>query len=73
MAQGEFTKAECDHARECVETMLERVPKSKRADLIGEANDLFLFLAAAKKVAPDNPPEPSDPKPKLGKNLRDAA
>lgn len=65
MAQGEFTKAECDHARECVETMLGMVPKSKRGDLIGELNDLYLFLDAAKKVAPTI--ILPHPKPKPGK------
>lgn len=53
MAQGEFTKPECDNAEECIKTILDALPKSKKMNLIGEFNDLFLFVAAAKKAAPD--------------------
>jgi hypothetical protein len=55
MAQGEFTKAECDHAELCLQDVMEAVPKKKARELIGKFNDLFLFIAAAKKAAPQTP------------------
>lgn len=51
--QGEFTKEECDHADTCLQAVMKAMPKTKARDLIGEFNDLFLFIAAAKKAAPE--------------------
>ena len=53
MAQGEFTKREVDHATECLESILSGIPKSKKGNYLGEMNDLFLFLEAAKRAAPE--------------------
>lgn len=52
MAQGQFTKEEADVAVECVKEILEQVPKTKRPGIIGELNDLYLFIGAAKQAAP---------------------
>jgi hypothetical protein len=53
VAQGEFTKEECEHAETCLREVMKAIPKRKAAELMGEFNDLFLFLAAAKKDAPE--------------------
>ena len=50
MAQGEFNMEECDNAEQCVKDLVEGIPKTKRGGFIGEMNDLFLFIAAAKKA-----------------------
>ena len=55
MAQGEFTKQEAAHAEECAKTIIESLSESKMMDVIGAMNDLYLFLSAAKKAAPDKP------------------
>lgn len=53
MAQGEFTKQEARNAREAAEEILAALPKSKKLEFLGHFNDLFLFLSAAEKAAPD--------------------
>jgi hypothetical protein len=53
MAQGEFTKQEVEHALECLESILSGIPKSKKGNYLGDMNDLYLFLGAAKKAAPE--------------------
>ena len=53
MAQGEFTKQEAEATREAVEEMFNALPKTKQPFFIGHLNDIYLFLAAAKKNAPD--------------------
>ncbi len=53
MAQGEFTKEEAAHAEACAKSIIDILPKSKMIDAVGAMNDLYLFLAAAKKAAPD--------------------
>ena len=55
MAQGEFTKQEARRTKESVNELFEALPKSKRFNYVGHLNDIFLFLAAAKKAAPDKP------------------
>ena len=55
MAQGEFTKQEASRTKEAVDEMFEAIPKSKRMGYIGHLNDIFLFLLAAEKAAPDEP------------------
>jgi len=57
MAQGEFTKQEATRTEEAVNELFEAIPKSRRFNYIGHLNDIFLFLAAAKKAAPDEPTE----------------
>jgi hypothetical protein len=53
MAQGEFTKQECDHALRCVDSLINAIPKSKKYNYLGELNDICLLLEAAKKAAPE--------------------
>lgn len=53
MAQGEFTKQEVEETSKAVEELFNAIPKSRRYDYIGHINDIFLFLDAAKVVAPD--------------------
>ncbi len=55
MAQGEFTKQEADFATETTEKMFEGIPKTRRGEYLGHLNDILLFIAAAKKEAPDKP------------------
>jgi hypothetical protein len=52
MAQGKFTKEEAVHAETCAKRIINLLPKSKMMDIIGEMNDLYLFLSAAKAAAP---------------------
>ena len=52
MAQGEFTKEECKLVRECVDELWKAIPKSKKRELLGELNDIHLFISVAEKVAP---------------------
>jgi hypothetical protein len=49
MAQGEFTKEECNAANEALTEVMEAFPKSKALYFIGHFNDIFLFLSAVKK------------------------
>lgn len=53
MAQGEFTKQEAANTDEAVNEMFKAIPKSKQINYLGHLNDILLFLAAAKKAAPD--------------------
>ena len=55
MAQGEFTKQEADETSKAVEELFEAIPKSKGMGYLGHLNDILLFVAAAKKAAPDKP------------------
>lgn len=56
MAQGEFTKEEATETIKAVGELIEAIPKSKRMNFIGHANDIFLFLDAAKRAAPGEAP-----------------
>ena len=51
MAQGEFTVAEVKATCEAVQELLLALPQRKRMEYIGHANDIFLFLDAAEKIA----------------------
>lgn len=53
MAQGEFTKEETQATIEAVQEIAEGLPKKKKIEFIGHFNDIFLFLEAAKRVAPE--------------------
>lgn len=52
MAQGEFTKEEAAGTEEAVKELFNAIAKRKQSEFIGHANDIYLFLAAAKKAAP---------------------
>lgn len=53
MAQGEFTREECRLTKEAVNEIFDAIPKSKQMDYLGHLNDVFLFLEAAEKKAPE--------------------
>lgn len=53
MAQGEFTKQEAEETKTAVDEIFKAIPKTKQINFIGHLNDIFLFLEAAKRVAPD--------------------
>ena len=53
MAQGEFTKEETMHVDTCVLAIFDLLPKVKQGAVIGELNDILLYLKAAKEAAPD--------------------
>jgi len=53
MAQGEFTKQEIEETRKSVQEMWDALTKNKRMEFFGRLNDVFLFLSAAGKYAPD--------------------
>lgn len=52
MAQGEFTKEEAKQTTESFTEVFKALPKSKQGNFLGHANDIYLFLEAAGKVAP---------------------
>ena len=52
MAQGEFTKGEANETEKSFDSIFKALTKRKQVEFIGEVNDIFLFLAAAKAAAP---------------------
>ena len=57
MAQGEFTKEEAMATEDAVNELFGAIPKSKKMNYIGHLNDIFLFINAAKEVAPNETTE----------------
>lgn len=53
MAQGEFTKSEAKETTEAFKEVFEALPKKKQIEFISHANDIYLFLAAAERAAPE--------------------
>lgn len=53
MAQGEFTKEEVAETEKTFEELFKALSKNKKMEFFGHANDIYLFLAAAKKAAPE--------------------
>ena len=53
MAQGEFTKEEAKETAEAFKEVFEALSKRKQLEFIGHANDIYLFLSAAEKAAPN--------------------
>lgn len=53
MAQGEFTKEEARATIEAVTEVAGALSKKKKIDFLGHFNDIFLFLEAAERVAPE--------------------
>lgn len=51
MAQGEFTKEEALATEEAFTEVFKALSKKKQMDFFGHANDIFLFLSAAKEAA----------------------
>ena len=52
MTQGKFTKEETTSCEEALNEIMKAMPKNKCMDFIGHFNDIFLYLTAAKEVAP---------------------
>lgn len=52
MAQGEFTKEEAAETENAFKEVFSALSKAKQGQFIGHANDIYLFLAAAKADAP---------------------
>ena len=52
MAQGEFTKEEASETETAFKEVFATLSKKKQMEFIGYANDIYLFLAAAKRAAP---------------------
>ncbi len=53
MAQGEFTKAEADETVTAVKEIFGALSKAKQREFIGHMNDIYLFIDAAKRAAPE--------------------
>jgi len=53
MAQGEFTKEEAQATIDAVKEVLEGMSKKKKMEYLGHFNDIFLFLEAAGRAAPE--------------------
>lgn len=53
MAQGEFTKEEAKETTVAFTEVFKALPKAKQGKFIGHANDIYLFLSAAEKAAPE--------------------
>ena len=53
MAQGEFTKEEAAETVKAFNEVYKALSKAKQAEYLGHANDIFLFLEAAKREAPN--------------------
>ncbi len=54
MSQGEFTKSEARETATAFKEVFNALPKTKQLNFIGHANDIYLFLSAAEKAAPEN-------------------
>ena len=52
MVQGDFTKEEAKHTEKAFGDVFDALSKKKQIEFFGHANDIYLFLAAAKKKAP---------------------
>lgn len=52
MAQGDFTKEEATQTEDAFKEVFNALSKPKQMDYFGHANDIYLFLAAAKEAAP---------------------
>ena len=52
MAQGDLTKEEAKFTEEAFKEGFEALPKKKRMEFIGHANDIYLFLGACQRELP---------------------
>lgn len=53
MAQGEFTKVEAQQTTDTFKKVFDALTRQKQMDFLGHANDIYLFLDAAKRAAPE--------------------
>lgn len=56
LPQTQFSKGRARIAYACVDDLLNLLPKSKKLNAIGAANDLYLFIKAAHDAAPETAP-----------------
>ncbi len=66
MAQGDFTKEEAKETAEAFSEVFKALSKTKQAEFLGHANDIYLFLTACERNYPgeNDIPEPtSEPEP----------
>jgi hypothetical protein len=54
MTQGQFTKEEAQQTIEAFDDLFKSMSRNKRIEYLGHANDIFLFLEAAKRAAPSD-------------------
>lgn len=52
MAQGQFTKEETSATEDAFTELFQAFTKKQKAEFMGHANDIYLFLAAALRAAP---------------------
>jgi len=52
MAQGDYTKEEAEATETAFGEIFKALSKKKQNEFFGHANDIFIFLAAAKRAAP---------------------
>lgn len=57
MAQGEFTKEEAAETEVAFKEVFKALSRMKQCEYLGHANDILLFLLAAKQNAPNEPTE----------------
>lgn len=48
--QKTITPQACDYVTAVFDEILDSIPKAKKMDVLGAANDVFLFIAAVKKA-----------------------
>lgn len=51
--QGEFTKEEAQETIEALSEITDDMTRKKKLNFAGHLNDIFLFLEAAKRAAPE--------------------
>lgn len=61
MAQGDFTKQEARATHDAFEEIFNALSDAKKQTFLGQANDIYLFLDAAEKAAPENLTVDGDP------------
>lgn len=52
MAQGDFTKEEAKETTIAFEEVFKALSKTKQRELLGNANDIYLFLGACERNCP---------------------
>jgi hypothetical protein len=62
MTLGKFSKEEIATVRECVDELIKGIPKTRRSQFLGEANEIYVFLIEAERFAPNEPPESTEKK-----------
>ena len=53
MTQGKFSKEEAKASSTALYEIMKAMPKNKVGEFIGHFNDIFLFISACEKIAPN--------------------